>query len=666
MRSRTPFALLVSIPLAASLAAGAQAAAPPSPTGSDALVRLTGELVRTAVERGGTAHTAVQVGNLFVPVSGDRLDAVPARSRVTVDVHVPAVVADAATDDRALTLRGLGGTPKRHDLDRSDLRAASDSTPASAGSAIGRATKDAAFAPGADPLQVDTLVTAAAASATYSPATRQITYVEVTPRGMTAAPVTTARAEQQVAASDAYWRDNSAGGLRIGAPTVTQRIASAYTCSDDPFLMWSEAAERTGWQWTDDASLVLSLPPAAERSCGYGLGTVGFSPNDGGVVRVSGTDHPVLSHELGHNMSLGHADFLACAGRSDAGLAGSGEWGSGCVELEYADTLDIMGVSDTTSTPMLSASQSVPTGLLPAASTVAVGKGTTDVTLLPVSGGTGTRAAVVTNAATGVRYYVEYRTATGRDSTNPVGMRTGVRVLRTNAAFGSSVLLDPSPTGDHDTDAVLDPGATLTSYDRTLRITTLSTGPGQAVVRIANAGNAPFVLRSRPTVTGTRGVGHTLTASTGSWSPTPSSHSYRWRRDGVAIWGATGRTYRPRTADAGRYVTVTVTARRTGYTTRSVTSWRAGIPIHSTTRPYLVGTREAGRTLTVMVGAWTPRPSSYSYQWYRNGRAVSGATAKTYTVRSIDRGQKIQAKVTVRRTGHVSGSRRTYSAVISS
>lgn len=334
MRSHTPLAALVTTALTVALAAGAQAALPPSPAGPDALVRLTGELVRTAVERPDVAApTAVRIGSLFVPVSGDQLAAVPDRSRVTVDVRVPDVVAEAAHSERPVTIPGLGGQPQRHELDRADLRAASDPTPASAGSAIGQATRDAAFTPGAEPLTVDTLVTASATSTASSPATRRITYVEVTPRGLTRSPVTTEQARQQVAASDAYWRDNSVGALRIGAPAIKAPIASVYACSADPFPMWSEAAERTGWQWVDNASLVLVLPPAAERACGYGLGTIGISTNDGGVLHVSGTDHPVLSHELGHNISLGHADVLTCPSGSDAARDGKGTWGNSCSEL---------------------------------------------------------------------------------------------------------------------------------------------------------------------------------------------------------------------------------------------------------------------------------------------------------------------------------------------
>lgn len=674
MRPRAPFAALAAAVVSTVITglsgppmAGAQAAPPPSSVGSDPLVRLSGEFVRTAVERpDAPAATAVRVGQLFVPVSGDELAQVPDRAQVTVDVRVPDVVTEAAAAEEPTTIRGLGGRPHRHELDREDLRAASDATPASATSAIGEATRDAAFTPGAQPLTVDTLVTAAATSTTSTSTTRQITYVEVTPRGLARTPVAAETARQQVAAADAYWSENSGGAVRIGAPSIRTPIASAYACSQDPFSMWSEVVQRTGWTWTDNASLVIVLPPAAEQSCGYGLGTIGASVTDGGVLHVSGTDHPVLSHELGHNISLGHANVLTCRSGSDATRDKTGAWGTGCTEVEYADALDIMGLSDATSTPMLSSVQAVRSGLLPSTATTRVGYGTTDVTLRPLSALEGTRAAVVTNAATGVRYHVEYRTPTGRDSSNPLGMRTGVRVLRGNPVLGTSVLLDPTPTGWSDRDAVLDPGTRLTSHDGKVTFTTLATSPTEAVVRIANTGTAPFRVVSRPRISGTSAVGYTLSSSTGSWSPTPSSYTYRWKRNGYTITGATSRRYTPTTKDAGRYLTVTVTARRTGSTTTSSTSARVGVPIYATTRPSVTGRARVGRTLSVDVGEWTPRPSSYSYRWYRNSRAISGATSRTYTVRSADRGQQIRARVTARRTGYVTGARWTATRTIAS
>jgi Leucine-rich repeat (LRR) protein len=75
-----------------------------------------------------------------------------------------------------------------------------------------------------------------------------------------------------------------------------------------------------------------------------------------------------------------------------------------------------------------------------------------------------------------------------------------------------------------------------------------------------------------PKIVGESTVGQVLAAAPGTWSPTPSHLAYRWYRDGTAIKGATHSAYRLTTADAGRPITVRVTATRSGYTTASVLS----------------------------------------------------------------------------------------------
>lgn len=63
-----------------------------------------------------------------------------------------------------------------------------------------------------------------------------------------------------------------------------------------------------------------------------------------------------------------------------------------------------------------------------------------------------------------------------------------------------------------------------------------------------------------PTISGTTELGQTLTATTGTWSNSPTSYAYQWYRGGVTIGGATSSTYVLQAADAGTTITVTVTA----------------------------------------------------------------------------------------------------------
>jgi hypothetical protein len=67
-------------------------------------------------------------------------------------------------------------------------------------------------------------------------------------------------------------------------------------------------------------------------------------------------------------------------------------------------------------------------------------------------------------------------------------------------------------------------------------------------------------------------VGTKLTAVAGAWSDGGATYAYQWRRNGAAIPSATASVYSATAADAGKKLTVTVTARELGYNTASQTS----------------------------------------------------------------------------------------------
>ncbi|MEI7056121.1 M4 family metallopeptidase [Nocardioides sp. CCNWLW239] len=165
-----------------------------------------------------------------------------------------------------------------------------------------------------------------------------------------------------------------------------------------------------------------------------------------------------------------------------------------------------------------------------------------------------------------------------------------------------------------------------------------------------------------PRITGTQRVGYTLTASKGSWSPAASSVRYQWLRNGAAISGATGSTYKLTGYDHARTIQVRVTAYSSawpaanpGVRTSSGTGKILAGYLTSVT-PTISGTRRVGYTLTAVRGTWKPGTISYSYQWLRNGKVISGATGRTYRLRSIDRGDRIRVRVTGRKTGYYTKS----------
>lgn len=64
-----------------------------------------------------------------------------------------------------------------------------------------------------------------------------------------------------------------------------------------------------------------------------------------------------------------------------------------------------------------------------------------------------------------------------------------------------------------------------------------------------------------------------------------------------------------------------------------------------TVAPAISGTATVGHVLTVSNGTWTGSPTSFAYQWFRDGVAIVGATASTYALVSGDSGHLISASV---------------------
>ena len=185
---------------------------------------------------------------------------------------------------------------------------------------------------------------------------------------------------------------------------------------------------------------------------------------------------------------------------------------------------------------------------------------------------------------------------------------------------------------------------------------------------------------SLPQVSGTAKEGETLTASNGTWSNTPTSYAYQWRRcasDGRAcgdITGATKQTYAVVAADVGRTLRIVVTASNADGNA-SATSGATDVvdsksgPTNSV-KPAVSGTATVGQELRVSRGTWSPAPSSYGYQWQRCSSTgadclnVVGATSSVYGVRSADVDHRLRALVTARTSAGRSTVASTPSSVV--
>ena len=176
-----------------------------------------------------------------------------------------------------------------------------------------------------------------------------------------------------------------------------------------------------------------------------------------------------------------------------------------------------------------------------------------------------------------------------------------------------------------------------------------------------STGGSKPAITSVPTIAGTTTQGQTLIASRGTWSHSPTSYAYQWRRcdssgtNCSVISGAASGSYILVFADVGSTIRVVVTASNShgsASATSSQTAAVAGLPPANTASPSISGTATQGQALSASNGSWSNSPTSYAYQWRRcdssgSGCAdISGATASSYTLAGADVGSTIRVVVT--------------------
>jgi hypothetical protein len=173
-------------------------------------------------------------------------------------------------------------------------------------------------------------------------------------------------------------------------------------------------------------------------------------------------------------------------------------------------------------------------------------------------------------------------------------------------------------------------------------------------------GGHAFTRTGSAAVSGTAKVGKTVKAKVGKSSPTPKTVAYQWLRNGVAITGATAakRTLVP--ADLGSTISVRVTVSKTGYLTVTKTSKstkKVSAGSLATATPKISGKARVGQVLSAKPGTWRPIGVALTYQWYRNGKAIVGATGIRYTVVVADKGARLKVKVTGALAGYSTASK---------
>jgi len=176
---------------------------------------------------------------------------------------------------------------------------------------------------------------------------------------------------------------------------------------------------------------------------------------------------------------------------------------------------------------------------------------------------------------------------------------------------------------------------------------------GQLVKITSPAAPTPQLTVGTPTVEGKWKVGKTLTVSPGIWGPSPVALSFQWRRDGKPIAGAVKPAYKLKTADARRTVSVTVTGTKSGFAVGSATATGRIVAGIAGPTPKIKGKLRVGHVVTAVVGTWKPKGVKQSYKWYRSGKAIAGATSKTYRLKAADVGKRISVHVIGKKKGYV-------------
>lgn len=186
----------------------------------------------------------------------------------------------------------------------------------------------------------------------------------------------------------------------------------------------------------------------------------------------------------------------------------------------------------------------------------------------------------------------------------------------------------------------------------------------------------PPILLDDVAISGSTQQGSTLTATPGTWGGSPApTLTYQWRRDGVAILGATGTTYVTQPDDIDATVTVAETATNDAGTLTSISN---GIDVVLVGTPEVTtqpsgASAEVGQTAS-FTAACSATPTA-TYQWQRSpdgsswtnvsgGSGGSGTgnstTYTTPTLGSGDNGYRYRCQFT-----NLGGTVATSSALLS-
>jgi hypothetical protein len=187
------------------------------------------------------------------------------------------------------------------------------------------------------------------------------------------------------------------------------------------------------------------------------------------------------------------------------------------------------------------------------------------------------------------------------------------------------------------------------------------TGSGTTFSR--ESGFNMYSIKVKNTASATLAAGDTLACQAGLWIRDESTFEYRWLRNGAKIAGAEGHEYTLTAEDEGKAIQCQVQGINASFTTSAATTAVVVAPEPSTAPPApSTEVKISKESATVAVetpqtceagcsaGEWSGSPT-LSYQWLRNGAAITGATSSSYTPVEADKGTAVQLQVTATNAG---------------
>jgi hypothetical protein len=170
-------------------------------------------------------------------------------------------------------------------------------------------------------------------------------------------------------------------------------------------------------------------------------------------------------------------------------------------------------------------------------------------------------------------------------------------------------------------------------------------------------------------VSGQAQDGKKLSGDRGHWSNDPTGYDYTWLRcdrnggSCSTIGGADSKKYSVKSVDVGNTLRFQVKAKNadgsataTSIPTGLVVAATSDLPVN-TKPPTVSGTPQQGKMLVADNGSWTHSPSSYAYAWLRCDKiggscsTIGGATAKKYTLTSVDVANTLRFRVVATNSG---------------